>query len=208
METNPLPLDPGEPPAPFVPLGDGALLPAKFRTRLTGDDLPGVESIDVTIVVRDSTQVCTELTIRSTETGALTSEILRSITLGVLVPKLAAERLYAEDLPPDNWLTNAPPGQKIMMPLASASEEVQAAAVGRVSQRRRRVTHEFLEQVADVYRAAIDTGAPTQAVADTFRVSHSTAARYVNKARKSPHNLLGETLPGRPGEIDDEGNQS
>ncbi|PRY24062.1 hypothetical protein [Pseudosporangium ferrugineum] len=66
-------------------------------------------------------------------------------------------------------------------------------------QRRRRVTRELLEQVAQVYRAAFRDGQPpTQAVAETFHVSHSTAGRWVVEARKA--GALGPATGTRPGE--------
>lgn len=62
---------------------------------------------------------------------------------------------------------------------------------------RRRMTDEHLADVAAVYRAAWQSGGnPTQAVADQFNTSHSTAARWVSLARKAE--FLPVTDPGRP----------
>lgn len=66
-------------------------------------------------------------------------------------------------------------------------------------QRRRRVTPELLAKVAEVYRAAYSAGqSPTQAVAETFEVSHSTAGRWVVEARKA--GTLGPAIGPTAGE--------
>lgn len=202
MEFEPIPLGPEQGTVEFVPFGDELQLPERFAARLTGDDLPGVASIDVTIAVRDGRAVCDSITINAAPDGAVTTDALREIPMKALVNKIAIDRAYAMDLPPDHWLTNAAPGQRIFMPLSAASEAVQAAAERTLSSRRRRITPEFLAEVAEVYRGALDTGAPTVAVKDHFNVSHSTAARYVDKARKG--GLLGGAKQGHAGEIENE----
>lgn len=66
-------------------------------------------------------------------------------------------------------------------------------------QRRRRVTRELLGEVAEVYRATHDKGnPPTQAVAEAFNVSHSTAGRWVVEARKA--GILGPAIGSTAGE--------
>ena len=59
---------------------------------------------------------------------------------------------------------------------------------------KRRITGEFLQQVAAVYRANIDH-APTEAVARTFGVKHRQAGGYVKEARK--RGLLPDTNQGK-----------
>lgn len=51
------------------------------------------------------------------------------------------------------------------------------------AQRRRPITPEHLRQVANIYLEAEDRGSPTRAVQAAFEVSHSTAAKWVGKAR-------------------------
>jgi hypothetical protein len=66
-------------------------------------------------------------------------------------------------------------------------------------QRRRMVTEEFLRDVAEVYRSAVQAGdAPTQAVSSRFTTTHSTAARWVREARKA--GILGPSQGTRAGE--------
>ncbi len=54
------------------------------------------------------------------------------------------------------------------------------------------LTNEHFRQVAAIYSSAVK--APTKAVAEAFNVSHSTAAKWVAKAREL--GLLGQTTPG------------
>ncbi|MET9876540.1 hypothetical protein ABZZ36_18225 [Actinacidiphila glaucinigra] len=52
-------------------------------------------------------------------------------------------------------------------------------------QRRRKITHDHLREVATVYSEALENDdPPTRAVQQHFRVSHSTAAKWVGQARK------------------------
>jgi hypothetical protein len=63
-----------------------------------------------------------------------------------------------------------------------------------ISGRRRIVTPELLQKVADVYRQHFEKG-PTEAVSRSFGVSHRTAARYVQQARAAGN--LPDTDPGK-----------
>lgn len=68
-----------------------------------------------------------------------------------------------------------------------------------ITSRRKRLTDSHLAKVAEAYRVAWQDGSPpTKAVAQTFTVSHSTAARWVGAARKAGH--LGPTDSSRGGE--------
>lgn len=68
-------------------------------------------------------------------------------------------------------------------------------------QRRNRITGKHLDEVAQVYVAADAAGEPpTRAVADHFKTSHSTAARWVGLARKQE-----KLPPARKGTDRDEG---
>jgi hypothetical protein len=68
-----------------------------------------------------------------------------------------------------------------------------------ISRSRKRLTDSHLAKVAEAYRAAWKAGTPpTKAVAQSFTVSHSTAARWVGAARKAGH--LGPADSSRGGE--------
>jgi hypothetical protein len=66
--------------------------------------------------------------------------------------------------------------------------------IWRVRSGRTRMSHERLQKVADLYRQHVNDR-PTEAVARAFGVSHRTAARYVDQARKA--DLLPPTSPGK-----------
>lgn len=66
--------------------------------------------------------------------------------------------------------------------------------------RRRTLTREYLQKVAEVYRDALADGLPpTVAVQEAFQVSHSNAAKYVKKARDAK--LLRPANGTRGGEV-------
>lgn len=68
-------------------------------------------------------------------------------------------------------------------------------------QRRHLLTLSHLQEVANEYRRALAAGqSPTQTVAHTFHVSHSTAAKWVAKARTQ--GALGAARGTRPGELE------
>ncbi|MFJ7525195.1 hypothetical protein ACIQ1S_09730 [Streptomyces griseus] len=72
-------------------------------------------------------------------------------------------------------------------------EEPVAPAVGK----RYRLTSEHLAQVAAIYREALKEGSgPTRAVANHFDIPHSTAAKWVGRARSQGH--LRPTIKGIP----------
>lgn len=74
---------------------------------------------------------------------------------------------------------------------AEAMDDMAAARKGRGA---RKITSEFLTEVAEVYRANVDKN-PTQAVRRTYNVSPSMAAEYVRRARHE--GLLPPTTSGK-----------
>ena len=72
-------------------------------------------------------------------------------------------------------------------------------AVSTTRRRRNSVNDDLLKEVAQVYRAAMPAGAPTEAVRQHFYVSHSSATRYVRLAREASH--LGRSNGSRGGEV-------
>ena len=68
----------------------------------------------------------------------------------------------------------------------------------------KRLPDELLEEVARVYRYALQRGLPpTEAVKEALDVSRSTAGRYVVRARRA--GLLGRASPGVAGELEPKG---
>lgn len=84
------------------------------------------------------------------------------------------------------WRLHAALAMKRAMPdLEAAQEEARGAGL-RKPRRRNRITDEHLAEVTQVYGDADAQGRPpTQAVADHFQTSHSTAARWVGLARRA-----------------------
>lgn len=79
------------------------------------------------------------------------------------------------------------------------AREMEQMAEGVVQIRRRRsITREYLEQVAEIYRRGVASGAPTRAVEKELYTSRSNAGRLVLLARKE--GLLGHADSTRPGE--------
>ena len=67
----------------------------------------------------------------------------------------------------------------------------------RKAAKKRRMTDDLLQAVAEVYRANVDRN-PTQAVQEQFDKAPSTAALYVKLARE--RGFLGAAVPGKAGE--------
>jgi hypothetical protein len=64
--------------------------------------------------------------------------------------------------------------------------------------RRKKITDEFLAEVAQVYRQNVATGKPAQAVAEYCHYTSTSARRVIAQARQ--RGFLGPALPGRAGE--------
>lgn len=71
--------------------------------------------------------------------------------------------------------------------LHDAWNRVRMASTIPTSRRRTRITDALLSEVAEVYRANVSAGNPTEAVAKHFYVSRAQAARYVEKARAATY---------------------
>jgi hypothetical protein len=111
------------------------------------------------------------------ETDIVTRSLLREVPLGWLVQKMRP----------------GPPGVR---------DDPTAAEMPKVSRRTGRLGLRHYEQVARVYSRAFYAGdPPTKAVAETFDVPYSTAARWVRKCRFGEVRFLGLTEPGVPGGV-------
>ena len=117
---------------------------------------------------RNEPVAITVRTVRPELTGPISGSILREIPVGRLVAQRRAEQ-------------------------AALSEHR-----GQWEGQRPRKGREFYEEVAAVYREAYATGAPTKAVKDHYQVNHSTAAKYVARARNQ-YGLLPRTPQGKAG---------
>ena len=105
----------------------------------------------------------------------ITAELMRSIPLASLL------QAYLQ--------SQKPKGKTSITPSPKQVGSKQGTPLG----------EDLLKSVAAIYRQAINTGqSPTQAIAQQFGVSESTAAKRIQKARE--HHFLGKANPGKPGE--------
>ena len=160
---------------------------ARFRLPVLLDalvDRPGMPRTQLRIAITPAGPVCTKLTLVGHHRDPLTSTRLR-IRLRELVEE-AVRLLGAVD-----QMTGQIDREGFEREFAEA---ITHRAPGK------RLTNEFLGHVADVYRYALrkQPTAPTEAVADAFSVSRSTAGRWLVEARK--RGLLAPAAPGRAGE--------
>lgn len=121
-----------------------------------------------------------------------------TFTKGEGQPPLGSTAIRAV-LPIERWVEECL--GRIMWPAGGGTLDPGGAQAELTNRRRRRtVTDELLDQVADVYRTAVTEGfhAPTQAVGEQMHVSRSQAAKYVTAARKA--GKLGPAAPGKRGE--------
>lgn len=105
----------------------------------------------------------------------ITAELIRSIPLASLL------QVYLR--------SQKPKGKPAITPSPKQVGSKQGTPLG----------EDLLKSVAAIYRQAINTGqSPTQAIAQQFGISESTAAKRIQKARE--HHFLGKATPGKPGE--------
>ncbi len=175
---------------PAVMLEDDRVTPEKIRFSHPGAD--GQPALTMELEWRDGAAQCRSIRIESVEDG----REIRPVDLEVL-----RRRLY-------EWIgevfatmarrveKTAPNTFQILDPFLPAPNEVFEQALVEITRARRprKLDRAFLSRVANVYRDNI-AKAPTKAVAESFSVSHRTAASYVKQARDM--DLLPPTTKGR-----------
>lgn len=115
-------------------------------------------------------------------TGPITGTVLRSLPIGKITDYMRA-RVQ------DNTRRKIERGVEVPEEWLEAWEKGEKPRLG----------VEHYERVAEVYKQAFAAGAsPTKAVAETFKVSSSTAASWVSRARHK-YELLGDTPMGKAG---------
>lgn len=199
MQINYLPIE--EEAVPFVELADGLQVPGRLRAEVTDIGLPAV--VEIEVAVREGAVACEYVALRSTPDGPpITREMFRDLPIAQLSSALMANSALLWDFSHPGWGGSGIDTARVFVVRGvSAPTDVQDWIRHQTApKRRRRVTDDVLQQVAEVYRAHLQEGAPTQAVAKDRHVSHSTAARYVSQARQ--RGLLGPATPGLAGERD------
>jgi len=126
----------------------------------------------------------------------LTASFMRSLPVGQLISDQA---LFARHL-----LREVAAGTKGFNPAARSAAESAVPAFERRRSKTGKVrnhwTKERLQEVAEVYTEALRLKQrPTKAVAESFNLSSSMAAKLVGRCREA--GLLGRTTPGKAGGI-------
>jgi hypothetical protein len=158
-------------------------LPALFEALVFKPDLPRCQ---LRIGIKSTGPACLRLTLVGSVPDPLTGARIR-IPLDSLVREIATQ------------IASAPaPGPSDTWEGFVQGFEAELANLAR-PERGKRISDEFLRQVADVYRYALGRGlAPTAAVGEAFNYSRSTAGRWIVEARR--RGLLGPAIRGRAGE--------
>jgi hypothetical protein len=180
----------------FVQLGEGRRVPNRFT--VTVPPLGDEPEVRAEIEVRgDGVPECRDVRVVSVGAGRrVRARDLRAIKLDDIIeagfgqvvwqPAPLPERMRQHGVDPADWVTGPTPEQAHV-----------AIRDMRQAKRRRVLTDEVLEVVAEVYRANVDRN-PTQAVREHFGCGQSTASLYVKLARD--RGFLGAALKGRAGE--------
>ncbi len=177
-----------EKPADTVRLGDRTV-PRRMRVEigigLEGPPADGGPVVRLWLEVVGDRPQCREVQIVSQpwQTGGreVRQGDLESLCLSAWVERVFALAALPSFATQDDWRA-AQPGLR------------KAVAAARRGRGDRKVTREFLAEVAAVYRRNV-ADRPTQTVADAFGIAHSTAAEYVRRARAA--GLLPATTSGK-----------
>ena len=169
------------------------VVPRHFRLEVARDD--GTPDLVLGFEVRDGVPQCRSVELRSTDEGreVLTSDRGRIRVEDFLeVALVQVGLIFSVEGEGDTALTT-------MEPIETVEEARETLATMRDVRReaRRKVTDEFLREVAEVYRDNADE-TPTAAVARWSGKAHRTAGLYVKQAREKGY--LGAAVVGKAGE--------
>jgi hypothetical protein len=177
---------------------DGAaprfLIPERFTAKLIDATQPG-DTVTLEIEVDERAVArCVGLTVHD-ENGPITGQTLRRIRVATLMRHALVNAASGEvtEIPGGGVSAGWPasPGD--------ADEYERFLEGARQPRRGATLTDDHLEQVAAMYRRAIELGdPPTRTIADRMYVARATAARWVGKAREK--GFLGPAMRGRGGE--------
>lgn len=173
-----------------ISLGDGLLLPSRYRCSIETAELPGIEIGMRVRVAEDGVATCFELVIRQADEDAslpITRATLDAVRIGDLLQignGVAMEKVEYV-------------GDRIY--LAPMSRDDVEDVHGRYVGRRKPIPAQELERVAAIYREALSAGLPpTKTVHERMGISRSHAGRLVMRARD--YGLLGPALGRKAGE--------
>lgn len=157
----------------LVPVGD-RLVPEAIFIKVDSDNAN--PELKMKIEVRQGIPIFTEVTLKSNPGGPdIRDRDLKNIYLDNWLREIVAE------------FSESPDGE------GDGDRRHAIKNVEQVRKGRSRMSPEYLERVAKVYRDNV-TGKPTDAVRRAFGLTPRTAARYVSRAREA--GLLPPTDPG------------
>lgn len=158
--------------AGFVKVGDRQHLPRRYSIGFSSGT--ALELWAAVYVDDEGGLHCREFSVRATDVADVTTAVARQFPIGTLLEQSKVHALYVEADEPD--------GSVVLKP-ASGQHHAELAEAARL--RTRGPDSATLRRVADVYRQAIEEELPpTIAVAEAFGRPRSTAARWVQRARK------------------------
>jgi hypothetical protein len=169
----------------YVPVGD-RLVPAFLDLTLNGD--ASSPTCHARVEVRDDVPRIVDLQFRANPgEGDVRQAHLRATQVDAVLDLVAAFAVRVIDFDDSGGVV-----QTSLSPKGEVwQESIDALRRARAN---RKVTREFLQQVADVYKANIATG-PTKAVRERFFVSPRMASIYVKQAEEA--GFLSATSPGK-----------
>ncbi len=174
-----------------VELGDGVSVPGQYRAKW---ELPSKHVVEIVVAFERGVPVVNSITVERAEgLPSLSGTELRQIPIAHIVEEAARRLAMVTTLTADG-------GSFITFP-AKGRRQAKADAQVRPAMRRRTITPDLLRDVARIYRS--NPSEPTAAVRDAFEVSPATASRWVERARED--GFLGRAIPGKPGEIKEDG---
>lgn len=164
---------------PLVPWRPGYFLPAYWQATVDGPDLSYL--VELEFVVGDNGPSCRAVRFIAREGGIeISPREIRHVPVGRCVQLAIGAVAKVEDQAPPR------PGARLSYggerPGTYAPAGVEAFKLARPSDSRTKDAR--LREVAEIYKAAEESGKPTQAVQDALYMSYSTAARLVGEARR------------------------
>ncbi|CAN5351792.1 hypothetical protein BH20ACT22_BH20ACT22_09950 [soil metagenome] len=176
---------PGKDPRSWKRLGE-ARIPSPFTARF---EFPEDHAVEIDIAMESGAPVANAIRIERNRKRPLTGTELRHLPLRDLVNVAVGQAAVVTKEVAPGIYEGSP---------ATADEALETSRQADRAKRRRTMTDEHLEAVAQVYRA---TGGdrPRDAVMDEFQVSPAMASRYIKLARE--RGFLGAAPgPGKAGE--------
>ncbi len=173
--------------AEAIDLPDGSRFPAAAEVAVRFPVLhgePELPSLKLRLEVRAGLPVVSDLVVRSPDFSEVAGTWLHSLPFndifGDAIRTAASNLVFREAFESGGPIIDWESG-RMRQDVADGLDG--AATLGRTT-RRRLVTPALLEQVAAVYRGAVEEGKPpTKAVAEAVPCSHRTATRLVARAR-------------------------